>query len=151
MTDEQIKKHAKAVYKRNQEIMAKWSMEDLANRMNLKIELENWLKTIPIIDGENIGGIRRACFVPWDSEWNGIVRELTAQREVADASATSSTPESPPHPDSTESPAGPPLEADPSVGPSQAHSSPASSDQAVAQSADGTETERLLKSPKDQD
>ena len=34
------------------------------------------------ITGENIGDIRRSCFVPWDSRWNGIVRDETAKRET---------------------------------------------------------------------
>lgn len=33
------------------------------------------------ITSENIGGIRRACFVPWDSAWNAFVRDETARRE----------------------------------------------------------------------
>lgn len=33
------------------------------------------------IHGDNIGDIRRDCFVPWDSQWNGIVRDETAERE----------------------------------------------------------------------
>jgi hypothetical protein len=33
------------------------------------------------INNENIGMIRRQCFVPWDSEWNSIVRDETAKRE----------------------------------------------------------------------
>ena len=43
-------------------------------------ELRAYLDTF-IITGDNIGDIRRDCFVPWDSEWNGIVRDETAQRE----------------------------------------------------------------------
>lgn len=48
--------------------------------MNLISELEAYLDGITI-NGDTIGNIRRSCFVPWDSEWNGIVRDLTAQRE----------------------------------------------------------------------
>ena len=48
--------------------------------MNLIAELESHLDDLKI-NGDTIGDIRRACFVPWDSEWNGIVRDLTAQRE----------------------------------------------------------------------
>lgn len=33
------------------------------------------------ITSENIGDIRRSMFMPFDSEWNGIVREETAARE----------------------------------------------------------------------
>jgi hypothetical protein len=43
-------------------------------------QLRAWLDTL-IIHGDNIGDIRRACFMPWDCEWNGIVRDETAQRE----------------------------------------------------------------------
>jgi hypothetical protein len=35
------------------------------------------------ITGDTIGDIRARCFVPWDSEWNSIVRDETAQRELA--------------------------------------------------------------------
>lgn len=48
--------------------------------MNLISELEAHLDGLKI-NGDTIGDIRRSCFVPWDSEWNGIVRDLTAQRE----------------------------------------------------------------------
>src|SRR6185503_20843024 len=43
-------------------------------------ELKRWLDTQSITSG-NIGNIRRQCFVPWDSKWNGIVRDETAIRE----------------------------------------------------------------------
>lgn len=46
----------------------------------LKHELAAYLDGL-VITGENIGDIRRSCFVPWDSAWNGIVREETASRE----------------------------------------------------------------------
>lgn len=36
-----------------------------------------------VITRENIGDIRRRCFVPWDSAWNAIVRDETAKREKA--------------------------------------------------------------------
>lgn len=45
-------------------------------------ELIKWLD-IQIITSENIGDIRRMAFVPWDSAWNGLVRDETAQREVS--------------------------------------------------------------------
>jgi hypothetical protein len=48
--------------------------------MNLTQELADWLDT-QTIDGDNIGDIRRDCFVPWDSKWNEIVRNETAARE----------------------------------------------------------------------
>lgn len=48
--------------------------------MNLPHELRQHLDTMTIT-GENIGDIRRSLFVPWDSAWNGIVRDETAQRE----------------------------------------------------------------------
>lgn len=47
----------------------------------LKEELRHWLKS-QSINGENIGDIRRSLFVPWDSKWNGIVRDETAAREM---------------------------------------------------------------------
>lgn len=47
---------------------------------NLEQELKIWLDTQKITS-ENIGSIRRSLFVPWDSKWNGIVRDETAQRE----------------------------------------------------------------------
>lgn len=43
-------------------------------------ELRQWLET-QTITGDTIGDIRRACFVPWDSRWNGLVRDETASRE----------------------------------------------------------------------
>ena len=46
----------------------------------LRRELCLWLDQ-QVITGDNIGDIRRQCFVPWDSAWNGIVREETAARE----------------------------------------------------------------------
>ena len=48
--------------------------------MNIEQELTDWLDT-QTITSDNIGGIRRLCFVPWDSKWNGIVRDETAARE----------------------------------------------------------------------
>lgn len=48
----------------------------------MKQELVKYLDSLTITS-ENIGDIRRSCFVPWDSEWNGLVRDLTAEREAA--------------------------------------------------------------------
>ena len=47
----------------------------------LKEELIKYLDSIQI-DCDNIGDIRRECFVPWDSKWNRIVRDLTVEREL---------------------------------------------------------------------
>jgi hypothetical protein len=52
----------------------KFDLVDLIN------ELRTYLDT-QVITGDNIGDIRRQCFMPWSSEWNGIVRDETAQRE----------------------------------------------------------------------
>ena len=49
-------------------------------KLHLKEELIKWLDT-QVITQDNIGDIRRACFVPWDSKWNEIVRDETATRE----------------------------------------------------------------------
>jgi hypothetical protein len=38
------------------------------------------------IDGDNIGSLRRALFVPWQSQWNGWVRDETASRELSASS-----------------------------------------------------------------
>jgi hypothetical protein len=46
----------------------------------LRLELRAYLDTLTIT-GDTIGDIRRRCFVPWESEWNGIVRDETAKRE----------------------------------------------------------------------
>lgn len=48
--------------------------------MNLKQELIDYLNTQRVTP-ENIGDFRRSLFVPWESEWNGIVRDETAARE----------------------------------------------------------------------
>lgn len=53
--------------------------------MNLQHELRLYLDALAI-DGDNIGEIRRRLFVPWDSAWNGIVRDETAMREISHAS-----------------------------------------------------------------
>lgn len=44
-------------------------------------ELKLWLDK-QVITSNTIGNIRRQCFVPWDSQWNGVVRDETASREV---------------------------------------------------------------------
>jgi hypothetical protein len=44
-------------------------------------QLKNWLDTLTIT-GENIGDIRRRCFLPWECGWNSFVREETARRET---------------------------------------------------------------------
>jgi hypothetical protein len=46
----------------------------------LRIELRAYLDTLTIT-GDNIGDIRRSLFMPWDSPWNGWVRDETAERE----------------------------------------------------------------------
>lgn len=43
-------------------------------------ELRQWLNAQDI-NGDSIGTIRRQCFMPWDSSWNSLVREETAERE----------------------------------------------------------------------
>lgn len=47
---------------------------------DLKKELIAWLEE-QHITSENIGYIRRQCFVPWESQWNALVRDETAARE----------------------------------------------------------------------
>lgn len=49
-------------------------------KAGLQEELCAWLDK-QTITSENIGQIRRACFMPWDSKWNAIVRDETAARE----------------------------------------------------------------------
>jgi hypothetical protein len=46
----------------------------------LLVELRTYLDTLSITS-DNIGGIRRSLFFPWDSMWNGWVRDETASRE----------------------------------------------------------------------
>ena len=46
----------------------------------LGAELRQWLNSHDI-HGDNIGSIRRQCFMPWDSAWNALVRDETAARE----------------------------------------------------------------------
>lgn len=43
-------------------------------------ELKAWLK-LQNINSSNIGIVRRQLMVPWNSKWNAIVRDLTAQHE----------------------------------------------------------------------
>lgn len=47
---------------------------------DLRREMRAYLDTLTI-HGDNIGEIRRSLFVPWDSQWNGWVRDETAIRE----------------------------------------------------------------------
>lgn len=49
-------------------------MVDLLN------ELRDYLDTLNITRA-NIGDIRRQCFMPWEGDWNGCVRDETAARE----------------------------------------------------------------------
>lgn len=46
----------------------------------LGAELRSWLNKQDITS-INIGAIRRACFVPWGSNWNALVRDETSARE----------------------------------------------------------------------
>lgn len=48
----------------------------------LRNELRAYLDGLTIT-GDNIGEIRRSLFMPWDSPWNDVVREETANRERA--------------------------------------------------------------------
>lgn len=48
----------------------------------MRSELRGWLRT-QVVNGDTIGGIRRSLFMPWDSGWNGIVRDETAKVEVS--------------------------------------------------------------------
>lgn len=43
-------------------------------------ELRVYLDSLDITSG-NIGSLRRRLMMPWDTLWNGIVRDETAQRE----------------------------------------------------------------------
>lgn len=43
-------------------------------------ELRAWLDQQTITPG-NIGAIRRSLTMPWDSGWNALVRDETAERE----------------------------------------------------------------------
>lgn len=43
-------------------------------------ELRTYLDSIPITS-DTIGNLRRSLFVPWESQWNGWVRDETAARE----------------------------------------------------------------------
>lgn len=45
-------------------------------------ELELWLDQQEI-SGDTIRKVRRLCFLPWDSQWNAIVRDKTAERETS--------------------------------------------------------------------
>jgi hypothetical protein len=50
------------------------------NNTTLVKELRIWLDS-QLITSDNIGDIRCSLFLPWDSEWNSIVRDETATRE----------------------------------------------------------------------
>jgi NTP pyrophosphatase (non-canonical NTP hydrolase) len=57
--------------------------DDLRSRLSPPrevVELRAYLDTL-IITSDNIGDIRRSLFFPWDSRWNGWVRDETAARE----------------------------------------------------------------------
>ena len=43
-------------------------------------QLRSWLDS-QTITRKTIGPIRRRCFMPFDSAWNGLVRDETAERE----------------------------------------------------------------------
>jgi hypothetical protein len=47
---------------------------------DLRLEMRVYLGTLTITR-DNIGEIRRSLFMPWDSAWNGWVRDETAARE----------------------------------------------------------------------
>jgi hypothetical protein len=50
---------------------------DAEMQKELRVYLDNMK-----ITSENIGEIRRSLFLPWESQWNGWVREETAKREA---------------------------------------------------------------------
>lgn len=54
----------------------------------LGAELRQWLNSQDI-HGDNIGSIRRQCFMPWDCSWNALVRDETAKREKSPNAALS--------------------------------------------------------------
>lgn len=56
------------------------SIEASVTTSRLLLELRAWLDT-QTITSDNIGDIRRSLFFPWDSKWNGWVRDETAERE----------------------------------------------------------------------
>jgi len=51
-----------------------------AREQRLRVELEGYLDTLTITS-DTIGDIRRSLLMPWDSAWNGVVRDETAKRE----------------------------------------------------------------------
>lgn len=53
---------------------------DSVDIKTMRKELCAWLDK-QMIHSENIGIVRNSCMLPFDSEWNGIVREETATRE----------------------------------------------------------------------
>lgn len=56
------------------------STDQAPRQKELYYELLVWLDK-QVITPDNIGEIRRRCLLPWDSEWNGFVRDETAARE----------------------------------------------------------------------
>lgn len=50
--------------------------------IDARLELCTYLDSIAITS-DNIGSIRRSLSLPYDSEWNAIVRDETAAREKA--------------------------------------------------------------------
>jgi hypothetical protein len=58
----------------------------------LTTEMAAYLDSLTITS-DNIGDIRRSCFVPWQSRWNGIVRDETAKRELSPATVAEGKPD----------------------------------------------------------
>lgn len=57
-----------------------WQQPQLVNVYLLR-EMQAYLGRLTIT-GDNIGDIRRSLFMPFDSSWNGLVRDETAKREL---------------------------------------------------------------------
>lgn len=57
-----------------------FEIDDIKKSFNLRGELVQYLDK-QTINSNNIGGIRKSCSLPWDSEWNSFVRQETANRE----------------------------------------------------------------------
>lgn len=51
-----------------------------------RVNLLRYLITLNITS-DNIGDIRRSLFFPWESPWNGLVRDLTAALENKELNA----------------------------------------------------------------
>lgn len=58
---------------------------------DVRREMRAYLDTLTI-HGDNIGDIRRSLFMPFDSQWNGWVRDDTAERELPVPSASAAAP-----------------------------------------------------------